>query len=159
MDSQSPQTKFLLESLRKHWRTTKGVETTISYMQFGQTGSLQRGQQVNLHFSLSMVRKLVMRFLQEANEEADDFSRIINQIIKLNENIDEVHYKLWKYKNKMKSLFDRKARERDFKEGYLVLRWDSRREDKGKHGKFDNLWFITCSIAEVKGNNTFILQN
>ena len=46
----------------------------------------------------------VMRFLQEANEEPNDFSRRINQIIELNENRDEVHYKLWKYQNKMKSL-------------------------------------------------------
>jgi len=58
----------------------------------------------------------------------------------------------------MKSLFDRKARERYFK-GDLVLRWDTRREDKGKHGKFDNLWFGPFNIVEVKGNNTFILQN
>jgi len=59
----------------------------------------------------------------------------------------------------MKSLFDRKVRERDFNKGYLVLRWDARREDKGKHGKFDNFWFGPFSIVEVKGNNTFILQN
>jgi len=39
----------------------------------------------------------------------------------------------------MKSIFDRKAREIDFKVGYLVLRWDTRREDKGKHGNFDPL--------------------
>ena len=59
----------------------------------------------------------------------------------------------------MKSLFDRRAKERDFKEGDLVLRWDSRREEKGKHGKFDNLWFGPLAIVEVKGNNTFVLQN
>ena len=40
-----------------------------------------------------------------------------------------------------------------------MLRWDTRREDKGKHAKFDNLWFGPFSIVEVKGNNTFILQN
>ena len=100
-----------------------------------------------------------MRFLQEENEEPDDFSRRINQIIELNENRDEVHYKLQKYQNKMKSSFDRKVIERDFKEGDLVLIWDARREDIGKHGKYDNLWFGNFSIAEVKGNNTFILQN
>jgi len=100
-----------------------------------------------------------MKFLQEANGEPDDFSRRINQIIELNEDRDEVHYKLQKYQNKMKILFDRKDMERDFKEGDLVLRWDARREGKGKHGKFDNLWFGPFSIVEVKGNNTFILLN
>ena len=59
----------------------------------------------------------------------------------------------------MKSLFGRRARERDFKEGDIFLRWDSRREDKGKHGKFDNLWFGPLAIAEIKDNNTFLLQN
>ena len=39
----------------------------------------------------------------------------------------------------MKGIFDRKAKEIDSKVGDLVLRWDTRREDKGKHGKFDPL--------------------
>lgn len=80
-----------------------------------------------------------MKLLQGANEEPNDFYRRINEIIELNENRDEVQYKLRKYHNEMKSLFDIKAKERNFKEGYLVLKWDARREDKGKHGKFDNL--------------------
>eukprot|EP00253_Pinus_taeda_P002864 PITA_02864 len=100
-----------------------------------------------------------LKFLQDSKDEPDDFSRRMNQIIKLNENRDEVQYKLKKYHNKMKILFDRRARERDFREGDLVLRWDSRREEKGKHGKFDNLWFGPLSISKVKGNNTFVLQN
>lgn len=93
-----------------------------------------------------------MKFLRESNEEPDDFSRRINQIIELNEDRDEVHYKLNKYQIKMKSLFDKKASERDFRQGDLVLRWNARREDKMKHGKFDNLWLRPFSIAEVKGN-------
>ena len=59
----------------------------------------------------------------------------------------------------MKQMFNRKAREINFNKGDLVLRWDTSREDKGKHAKFDNLWFGPFSIIEVKGNNTFILQN
>jgi len=59
----------------------------------------------------------------------------------------------------MKTLFDRRARERDFKDGDLVLRWDSRRGENEKHGKFNNLWFGPLAIAEVKGNNTFVLRN
>jgi len=59
----------------------------------------------------------------------------------------------------MKILFDRRARKRDFKEGDLVLWSNSRREEKGKRGKFDNLWFGPLAIIEVKGNKTFVLQN
>jgi len=101
----------------------------------------------------------ILKFLQDSIDEPDDFSRRINQIIELNENRNEVQYKLKKYQNKMKSMFDKRDRERDFKEGDLVLRWDSKREEKGKHGKFDNLWFGPLAISEVKGNNTFVLQN
>lgn len=71
--------------------------------------------------------------MRESNEEPDDFSQRINHIIELNEDRVEVHYKLKKYRSKMKSLFDRKSRERDFREGDLVLRWDARRKEKGKH--------------------------
>ena len=101
----------------------------------------------------------VMKLLKDSNEEPNDFSRRINQIIELNEDGDEVHYKLNKYQSKMKSLFDRNVRERDFRECDLVLIWNARREDKGKHGKFYNLWLGPFSIVEVKGNNTFILHN
>ena len=59
----------------------------------------------------------------------------------------------------MENMFDRRARERDFREGDLVLKWDSRREENGKHGTFDKLWFGPLAIVEVKDNNTFVLQN
>ena len=59
----------------------------------------------------------------------------------------------------MKSIFDRKSREIYFKVGDLVLRWDTRREDKGKHGKFDSLWYGPFKILEARANNTFFLEN
>jgi hypothetical protein len=40
-----------------------------------------------------------------------------------------------------------------------VLRWDARREDKAKHGKFDNLWYGPFIIAKVMNNNTFLYRN
>ena len=40
-----------------------------------------------------------------------------------------------------------------------MLRWDARREDHGKHGKFDNLWFGTFKIVEFLENNTFLLKH
>ena len=42
---------------------------------------------------------------------------------------------------------------------YLVLRWDVRIEDKGKHGKFDNLCLGPFRIDEVLHNNTSVLKN
>ena len=41
---------------------------------------------------------------------------------------------------KLKKAFDRRTKAEDLFIGDKVLKWDSRREDKGKHGKFDSLW-------------------
>ena len=63
------------------------------------------------------------------------------------------------YQEKMKSIFDRKAKEIIFQTRYLVLRWDTRREENGKQGKFDPLWCDPYRIAEVRTNNTFFLED
>ena len=59
----------------------------------------------------------------------------------------------------MKSIFYRKAKEVLFQARDLVLRWDTRREEKGKHGKFDPLWYGPYRIFEARSNNTFILED
>ena len=41
----------------------------------------------------------------------------------------------------------------------MALLWDVRWSDKGTHGKFDPLWFGPFMVVEVKGNNTFALEN
>ena len=38
------------------------------------------------------------------------------------------------------------------------MRWDSRREDQGKHGKFDFLWKGPYIIYVFRGNNAFFLR-
>ena len=55
--------------------------------------------------------------------------------------------KAQKYKDKVKVVFDKRANQQTFQENDLVLHWDIRREDRGKHGKFDNLWFGPLRIA------------
>lgn len=59
----------------------------------------------------------------------------------------------------MKSLFDKKAKDKPLQPGNLVLRWDVKREEKGKHENFNPLWFRPFKISEAKGNNTFLLEN
>ena len=59
----------------------------------------------------------------------------------------------------MKSIFERKAREIMFQNGDLVLRWDTRKEDKWKHGKFDPLWNGPYKIIKARTNNTFVLES
>ena len=67
--------------------------------------------------------------------------------------------KAQKYKDKVKVVFDKRANQQTFQENDLVLRWDIRREDQGKHGKFDNMWFGSFRIAQVLENNTFLLKH
>jgi hypothetical protein len=38
--------------------------------------------------------------------------------------------------------------------GDLVLKWDARREAKGKHGKFDNLWLGPFQVVVVQDKKT-----
>ena len=99
------------------------------------------------------------RFKQEIQEEPDDMVRIINQLIELEETRSQVNQRLAEYQEKMKNIFDQHAKDRKFQIGDMVLIWDIRRAEKGKHAKFDPLWFGPFKIMELKGNNTFILEN
>lgn len=58
----------------------------------------------------------------------------------------------------MKHLFDRKSVERKFQIDELVLMWNYRIEDKGKHGKFDPIWLGPYLIDSKWGDNSYILK-
>jgi hypothetical protein len=114
------------------------------------------GTDIVLPINLSLP---LMKLWQNANEEPNDVTRRINQIIEVQQNKVEVDDKLQKYQDNMKFLFDKKAKDRDFLSGDLVLKWDARKEDVGKHGKFDHLWFGPFRIAAFEGKNSFSLEN
>jgi hypothetical protein len=59
----------------------------------------------------------------------------------------------------MKALLDHKAKDREFLTGDLVLKWDARREDSTKHGKFDHIWYGPFKVTTSKGKNSFLLEN
>jgi hypothetical protein len=40
-----------------------------------------------------------------------------------------------------------------------VLKWDAPRQDRGKHSKFDALWFGPLKISEEFSSNTYRLQD
>ena len=60
-------------------------------------------------------------------------------MIELQQNKEKVEERAQLYRLKIKSRFDRKIKENTFSFGDMVLRWDARKDKKGKHGKFDNL--------------------
>ena len=59
----------------------------------------------------------------------------------------------------IKKIFDKRTKETDFAIGDRVLKWDERREDKGKHNKFDNLWMGPYIINSFRGDNAFFLTD
>lgn len=59
----------------------------------------------------------------------------------------------------MKNIFHRRTNPDDFEPSDLVLKWDAKYEDKGKHGKFNHLWKGPYKIAICQGNNTYMLQD
>ena len=63
------------------------------------------------------------------------------------------------HRKKVKESFDKKIKNDVFAVGDLVLMWDAWKDEKGKHGKFDNLWIGPFIVIKILGNNTFTLQN
>jgi len=59
---------------------------------------------------------------------------------------------------KIKKIYDRKTKEEKFQLEDVVLRWDAWNEEKGKHGKFDNLWEGPYKISAYRGQNAFLLK-
>jgi hypothetical protein len=71
---------------------------------------------------------------------------------------EQVFNKSQLHHDKMKRIFDRHTKEYDFKFNDLVLKWDARNEDRGRHGKFDHLWMGPFNIFVYHGNNAYLLQ-
>lgn len=59
---------------------------------------------------------------------------------------------------KLKKFFDKRTKAKDFYLGDKVLKVDSGREDKEKHGKFDFLWKVPYIIYAFRGNNAYFLK-
>ena len=79
-------------------------------------------------------------------------------MIELQQNREKVEEKAQLYRLKIKERFDTKIKDNTFSIGDMVMRWDARKEKKGKHGKFDNLWFGPFLVSKFLENNTFFLQ-
>ena len=63
------------------------------------------------------------------------------------------------HQQKIKVMFDKREKVDNFQVGDWVLKWNTVRQDKGKHGKFDSLRIGPFVIAQIQKNNTFKLQN
>ena len=85
--------------------------------------------------------------------------RRIHQMVEVQQIREQVMNRAYHHQQKIKQAFDRKSRKKEFEQGDLVLKWDAPRQDRGKHSKFDDLWFGPFNILEVFSNNTYRLQD
>jgi hypothetical protein len=134
------------------WENRIGTKKSIGMSPF----QMVYGTDVVLPINLALP---VMKLWQDSKEEPNDVTRRINQLIEVQQNRAEVDEKLQKYQDNMKALFDKKAKDREFLPGDLVLKWDARKEDAGKHGKFDHIWCGPFKIVASEGKNSFLLEN
>eukprot|EP00253_Pinus_taeda_P022342 PITA_22342 len=85
---------------------------------------------------------------------------IIKKLLEINKNSwhKRLVNALWADREKIKKIYDRKAKADKFQLDDVVLKWDARNEEKGKHGKFENLWKGPFKIAAYRGQNAFLLK-
>ena len=75
----------------------------------------------------------------------------------MQEKRNEVYNSNQQSQNRIKRTFDKNIKEESFQIQVEVLKWEARIEEKGKYGKFENLWKGPFKIATFHGNNTYIL--
>jgi ribonuclease HI len=99
----------------------------------------------------------VAKFLQDHQEEPDDMIRRIHQLVEVQQAREQTLDRIQDHQQKIKQVFDRKAKKEHFQVGDLVLKWDAPKQDKGKHSKFEALWIGPFRISEAFSNNTYKL--
>lgn len=88
---------------------------------------------------VSLPLELVAMKLQTIIEDSfrNALEKRVIYLMKLEEEREMIVDRITKHQNRVKKIFDMKARPRGFLKGDEVLLWNKRREPKGAHGKFD----------------------
>jgi hypothetical protein len=89
------------------WTNQIGTKKSIGTSPF----QMVYGTDVVLPINLALP---VMKLWLDEKEEPNHVTRRINQLIEVHEHRTEVDERLQKYQDNMKSLFDRKAKDKDF---------------------------------------------
>jgi hypothetical protein len=100
----------------------------------------------------------VAKFVQDHQEEPDDMIRRIHQLVEVQQAREQTVDRIQDHQQKIKQVFDKKAKRERFQIGDLVLKWDAPKQDKGKHNKFEALWIGPFKISETFSNNTYRLR-
>ena len=93
------------------------------------------------------------------DEDSPAMEKMINTLLKLEEERDRSKQHFTKHQQIVKSSFDQSSgSNREFQVGDLVLKWDKVHEEKGDHTKFQKLWLGPFVITEKICPSTFWLQ-
>jgi hypothetical protein len=101
----------------------------------------------------------VVDLLHDYEGEPNLILRRIHQMVEVQQIREQVLNRAYNRQQKIKQAFDQKNKKKEFEPGDLVLKWDAPRQEKGKHSKFDALWFGPFKIVEAFSNNTYRLQD
>ena len=84
--------------------------------------------------------------------------KLINTLIKLEEDMEKAKQHFEKHQQIVKSWFDQASvSNRYLQVGDLVVKWDKAHEEKGEHTKFQCLWLGPYITSEKLGPSTFRL--
>ena len=65
-------------------------------------------------------------------------------MVELHKIREQVVGKLEAHQQRIKGMFDKRAKADNFQVGDWILKWDAVRQDKEKHGKFDSVDWPFC---------------
>lgn len=80
------------------------------------------------------------------------------QLVELEEMRIMAHKRNLKIQLQSKYLFDKRTTTRKFQIGNMVLQWNAREQDKGKHKNFESLWIGPFIVFDVNGKYSYFLQ-
>eukprot|EP00253_Pinus_taeda_P025709 PITA_25709 len=97
----------------------------------------------------------VVKLLQEASSEEDPMHRRLNQMVHLQQTREEVFKNTSKLQEKIKKMYDIKAKVDKFQLDDVVLKWDARNEEKGKHGSSRTSGKVLSRLQHIGGRMPF----
>lgn len=87
--------------------------------------------------------------LQEDLDILEPMEDRMEQLVELDEIRRLAQEQNTQIESQVKYLFDKREKDKKFNENDMVLLWNTRCQDKGKHGKFEGLWigpFVITSL-------------
>ena len=88
-----------------------------------------------------------------------DMQERLDELVGLTETRKEASIRNRKLQLQVKALYDKRIVSKKFESGDLVLMWNARIEDKGKHGKLDPIWLGLYLIESTWGEDSYILKD